>query len=152
MQGQTSGPRARLQFCQIFGGPKRIRSRTCAIVDFHGLGASNHHVAPASANAATLRASSSRERPVVVPNCIMSNGAALLLYFAINARTSRSCSMVRSAWRSGDTGATPSYFAARRNGRGLGHVAAIQIGIRFCIGIGRKRIDLARHFPGRAAR
>jgi len=137
---------------QILGGPKWIRSRTCAMVDFHGLGASSHQVAPASANAATLCASSSRDRPAVVPNWMMSNGAALLRFFAINARTSRICSTVRSASISGDTGATPSYFAARRNGRGLGHVAAIQIGIRFCIGIGRKRIDLARHFPGRAAR
>src|SRR6202035_1493964 len=81
---QCLGPVSRSS--QIFGGPKRIRSRTCAIVDLHGLGASSHHVAPASANAATLCASSSRDLPAVVPNCMMSNGAALLRFFAINAQ------------------------------------------------------------------
>jgi hypothetical protein len=86
-----------LRCSQIFGGPQRIRSRTCEIVDFHGLGASNHHVAPASANAATLFVSPSRDRPVVVPNCTMSNGAALLRYFEMRAHTSRIWSTVRSA-------------------------------------------------------
>ena len=128
---------------QILGGPERIRSRTCAIVDFQGLGASIHQVAPASANAAILRPSSLCDLPAVVPNLTMSNSVALLRFFSMNALTSFICSTVRSASISADTGTTPSYFAARRNGRGRGHVAATQIGIRFCIGAGRKRIGLS---------
>src|SRR5690349_14208055 len=54
--------------------------------------ASNHHVTPAFANAATLCASSSLDGPLLVPNCTISNGAALLRYFEISAHTSRICS------------------------------------------------------------
>jgi hypothetical protein len=67
------------------GGPERMRARTSSSEVRHGSGDSNHHVAPAAMNGATISASAERDFPGVRPECTTSNGASLVRWFRMNA-------------------------------------------------------------------
>jgi hypothetical protein len=84
-----------------------MRVRTSSNDTPHGNGDSNHQVAPASANGATISASCDFDFPGVFPACTNSKGPSVFRRKLMKSTIARVSAGVRFFSMSEDTGTTP---------------------------------------------